>query len=156
MEDNKLDVCISMNLPYENLTVGNVLKYNKDVDSYVFEERIAMDEKEVFYSIKKVVKLSPDYVENLVRAGFASYILEDELEQLKVELRNYKLKLLEIKSFIKNKSEEYKHGLKNVNEEYAEGLMPTCVKVEAETVYNNMEILLNALKDIIDTKKDDE
>lgn len=156
MEDNKLDVCISMNLPYENLTVGNVLKYNKDVDSYVFEERIAMDEKEVFYSIKKVVKLSPDYVENLVRAGFASYILEDELEQLKVELRNYKLKLLEIKSFIKNKSEEYKHGLNNVNEEYAEGLMPTCVKVEAETVYNNMEILLNALKDIIDTKKDDE
>ena len=44
--------------------------------------------------------------------------------------------------------QKYDSDLDEVLSKYNEGLIPTCVKVEAETVYYNMTKLLDKIKEL--------
>lgn len=51
--------------------------------------------------------------------------------------------------FIDDKLEQYKEDHDKMNEAYNNQEIPTCVKVEADTVYYNMTKILNKIKEMI-------
>lgn len=52
-------------------------------------------------------------------------------------------------NFIDDKLEQYKEDHDKMNEAYNNQEVPTCVKVEADTVYYNMTKILNKIKEMI-------
>ena len=52
-------------------------------------------------------------------------------------------------NFINDKLEQYKEDHDKMNEAYNNQEVPTCVKVEADTVYYNMTKILNKIKEMI-------
>lgn len=58
-------------------------------------------------------------------------------------------KLTKIESTIDDLLTKYEEDHKQMNEAYNDQEIPTCVKVEADTVYYNLTKVLNTIKDII-------
>ena len=61
---------------------------------------------------------------------------------------NNDTRLEAIKDFCDTMLQKYDSDLDEVLSKYNEGLIPTCVKVEAETVYYNMTKLLDKIKEL--------
>ena len=86
----------------------------------------------------RFVAVDEDTANELVEKG---YLLE-------MKSSNNDTRLEAIKDFCDTMLQKYDSDLDEVLSKYNEGLIPTCVKVEAETVYYNMTKLLDKIKEL--------
>ena len=127
--------------PFFIMELGDIFEYDENSKMYVSKR------KEEFYktdddSINEIKStynaeftISEDYAKTLIEDGF----LEEASECDKPGFVNL---FDEIDSLLI----KYKKGLETINEDCAE--LPACVKVERETVLNNLVTLLEHLKSL--------
>lgn len=127
--------------PFFIMELGDIFEYDENSKMYVSKR------KEEFYktdddSINEIKStynaeftISEDYAKTLIEDGF----LEEASECDKPGFVNV---FDEIDSLLI----KYKKGLETINEDCAE--LPACVKVERETVLNNLVTLLEHLKSL--------
>lgn len=88
--------------------------------------------------------ISPDIISTLLGAQF--------IEEFKSETKEETFaqdKLTSISNFINEMKKQYEQDHQNLINEYNEGNLPACVKVEADTVYFNMNKVLTKIEDLI-------
>lgn len=123
----------------DTLNEGDILKYNPNTNEYFFTDK--GNYPEAGYSYSRYVSLSSNVVEEYAKQGFLEAVEEkNEVSDTKV-----KKLLTEIKR-LQNKYNQRKDA---VEKKYNEGKMPTCQKVEHDTVYFNLMKVLNKLESII-------
>lgn len=115
---------------------GDVLQENKEG---LFELNETCDCSDCYCS--RSICISSDIANSLLSAGF--------LEEVEEESSNCCEKLKELAEHIDEMLEQYEKDHDALMAEYNEGNVPQCVKVEADTVYFNMNKVLNHIKDII-------
>ena len=127
--------------PFFIMELGDIFEYDENSKMYVSKR------KEEFYktdddSINEIKStynaeftISEDYAKTLIEDGF----LEEASE---CDKPGYVNVFDEIDSLLI----KYKKGLETINEDCAE--LPACVKVERETVLNNLVTLLEHLKSL--------
>ena len=123
--------------PFYNLETGDELELSKDGNSYVFEvsESNASTSdngstNNASFSVKFTISM--DYAKQLVKDGY----LEEEVER-EPDFKN-------IFTEIDNLISAYGIELKNIDNEFAN--QPACLKVEKQTVLNNMIKVLSHLR----------
>lgn len=88
--------------------------------------------------------VSSDIINTLLDAQF--------IEEFKSETKEETFaqdKLTSISNFINEMKKQYEQDHQNLINEYNEGNLPACVKVEADTVYFNMNKVLTKIEDLI-------
>ena len=88
--------------------------------------------------------VSSNIINTLLNAQF--------IEELKSETEKETFaqdKLTSISNFINEMKKQYEQDHQNLINEYNEGNLPACVKVEADTVYFNMNKVLTKIEDLI-------
>lgn len=88
-----------------------------------------------------------------VSSNIISTLLDAQfIEELKSETEEETFaqdKLTSISNFINEMKKQYEQDHQNLINEYNEGNLPACVKVEADTVYFNMNKVLTKIEDLI-------
>ena len=117
---------------------GDIFVENEEGD---FELNVVSDCYDMYSS--RTMCISSNIVDTLVSNKSLVELEEvDEEETLEEKLNN----------FVEEKLEQYKNDHEELIKQYNEGEVPHCVKVEADTVYFNLNKLLGAIKDIINNK----
>ncbi len=123
------------------MEVGDTFEYSEESKAYVShhkEEFYKMDGQtvgEVKSSYDSEFRISEEYAKELVKEGFLEEVTENDSKPF-----------VNIFDEIDNLLSKYKNGLKNLEEDTV-GL-PTCVKVERETVLTNLVTVLEHLKSL--------
>jgi hypothetical protein len=124
--------------PFFVMDLNDTFEYNADTKMYVShhkEEFYKMDDdtiNEVKSSYNSEFQISEDYAKTLIEEGYLEEVTESDKPFVNV--------FDEIDTLLN----KYQKGLETLNEDCAE--LPTCVKVERETVLTNMVTLLKHLK----------
>ena len=88
--------------------------------------------------------ISPNIINTLLDAKFV-----EEFNSETKEEEFAKDKLTSISNSIYEAKEQYKKDHDSLVDEYNEGNLPACVKVEADTVYFNMNKILTKIEELI-------
>lgn len=123
----------------DTLNEGDILKYNPNTNEYFFTDK--GNYPDVGYSYSRYVSLSSNAVEEYAKQGFLEAVEE------KSEASDAKIK--KVLAEIKRLQNKYNQRKDAVEKKYNEGKMPTCQKVEHDTVYFNLMKVLNKLESII-------
>lgn len=116
--------------PFSGLEVGDILTLTADGKMFEIENHI--DGLTVVFSSK--FSISVPYAEQLVKEG---YLLD-----VKTSDEKFKNVFDEIDRLLN----EYQNDYKTIDEDYAE--MPACLKIEKQTVLNNLISVLTYLKNL--------
>lgn len=116
---------------------GDILEYNEDTDLFEFEITNKKSTRCMFID----EQTADEYVED----GYLLKILTDEDSEICESCE----KLQQIEKTVDALIEQYREDHEDVIEKYNNQEIPTCVKVEADTVYFNMNKILNKIKEII-------
>ena len=117
---------------------GDVLHENEEG---LFELNVECDCNDCYSS--RSICISSDIADTLALAGY----LEEAVEMTSVSIARDKLE--EVLNFVEEKIEQYTADHEALTAQYIEGDVPQCVKVEADTVYFNLNKVLNHLKNMI-------
>lgn len=117
---------------------GDILE-NSAEDPCLFTFEV---EENNFY---RSMSISDELLEAYEEDGYVE-LVEDENEDTETEAVD---KLCRIFDFINTLLNQYENDHKEVLEKYNNQEIPTCVKVEADTVYFNLTKVLNKIKDMI-------
>jgi hypothetical protein len=101
---------------------------------------------EDFHSTSRTV-ISADIANDLVASGHLMVITEDNGSDTLVNEADEKLNKLN--DFIDEKLQQYAKDHDALLGQYQEGGLPLCAKVEADTVYYNLNKLLTKVKELI-------
>jgi hypothetical protein len=101
---------------------------------------------EDFHSTARTV-VSADIANNLVASGHLVAITEDDSDDTLVNAADEKLN--KVNDFIDEKLLQYAKDHDALLGQYQEGELPLCAKVEADTVYFNLNKLLTKIKELI-------
>lgn len=127
--------------PFNNAIKGDTFFCDPDYGETVYQlERI-----EIKDNIQSTVymEISKDIIDEFVKEG---YLIECNEEDTNNEEDNSLNIVLEyVESLINQYSQDYNNMLKS----FEDGGIQPCVKVEAETVYYNLNKVLNSIKDKI-------
>ena len=129
--------------PFFVMELGDMFEYSADEKMYVsvHNEKFYSTESDTVNSITSTYnsefKLSPEYAKTLINEGYLEEVPEAE---------DNKTPFVNIFDEIDNLLAKYKNGLNTIEKDTAE--LPTCVKVERETVLTNMITLLEHLKSL--------
>ena len=126
--------------PFFIMEIGDIFEYSENTKMYVSkhkEEFYKNDDtvEEIKSSYNSEFQISEDYARSLIEEGY----LEEVTTTSKSSFVN-------IFDEIDNLLNKYKNGLETLEADTAE--LPTCVKVERETVLTNMVTLLEHLKSL--------
>jgi hypothetical protein len=127
--------------PFFIMELGDIFEYDENTKMYVSkrnEEFYKVDDtsvNEIKSAYKAEFTISEDYATKLIEDGF----LEEAPECDKPGFIN-------VFDEIDNLLIKYKKGIETINKDCAE--LPACVKVERETVLNNLVTLLEHLKSL--------
>lgn len=127
--------------PFNNAIKGDIFFCDPDYDETVYQ----LERNEVIDNIQSSVymEISKDIIDEFVKEG---YLIECNKEDTDVEEDNSLNIVLEyVESLINQYSQDYNNMLKS----FEDGDIQPCVKVEAETVYYNLNKVLNSIKDKI-------
>ena len=127
--------------PFNNAIKGDIFFCDPDYDETVYQ----LERNEVIDNIQSSVymEISKDIIDEFVKEG---YLIECNEEDADVEEDNSLNIVLEhVESLINQYSQDYNNMLKS----FEDGDIQPCVKVEAETVYYNLNKVLNSIKDKI-------
>ena len=115
---------------------GDVLKENEEG---LFEINAECNCDDI-HSVRHMC-VSSDIINTLSSAGYVEEIFEEGCECCE--------KIKEVINHIDELIDQYKRDHDALLEEYNEGELPQCVKVEADTVYFNMNKVLEYIKSLL-------
>lgn len=121
---------------------GDILTWNDDNMMFEFNYKNDNSERAMFMDEQTCEEYADDgYVIRIEN--------EDECSCDDMLIEELSDKLTKIESTIDDLLTKYEEDHKQMNEAYNDQEIPTCVKVEADTVYYNLTKVLNTIKDII-------
>lgn len=127
--------------PFNNAIKGDIFYCDPDYDENVYE----LERNEIKDNIQTTVymEMTKEIIDEFVKQG---YLVEcDEEDEIADEPTGLEKVLNYVDSLINQYTEDYNNMLKS----FEDGDIQPCVKVEAETVYYNLNKVLNAIKDKI-------
>lgn len=119
---------------------GDILTWDDEDELY----KIEVDEEGSY----RFLAIDASSAENFVKDGYLIELI-DEPRDCGCCKECVCGKLAEIKDFVDGKLEEYEDNYNSMMEKYTNQEIPTCVKVEAETVYYNLSKLLTQIKEML-------
>lgn len=126
--------------PFFVMELGDTFEYSDDSKMYVsrhkeeFYKMNSDDINDIKSSYNSEFQISAEYAQSLIEEGYLEEVSENEKPFVNI--------FDEIDTLL----EKYKKGLKTLEEDMAD--LPACVKVERETVLNNLVTLLEHLKSL--------
>lgn len=118
---------------------GDMLTYNEDTNLYEFSMTTENDSEKC----SRYICMDEETAEEFVESGNL-LVIEDENEELSAID-----KLCVLSDLVDTLEAQYKKDHDALVEAYNNQEIPTCVKVEADTVYFNMNQILKKVKEII-------
>lgn len=118
---------------------GDMLTYNEDTNLYEFSMTTENDSEKC----SRYICMDEETAEEFVESG-NMLVIEDENEELSAID-----KLCALSDLVDTLEAQYKKDHDALVEAYNNQEIPTCVKVEADTVYFNMNQILKKVKEII-------
>lgn len=118
---------------------GDMLTYNEDTNLYEFSMTTENDSEKC----PRYICMDEETAEEFVESGNL-LVIEDENEELSAID-----KLCALSDLVDTLEAQYKKDHDALVEAYNNQEIPTCVKVEADTVYFNMNQILKKVKEII-------
>ena len=118
---------------------GDMLTYNEDTNLYEFSMTTENDSEKC----SRYICMDEETAEEFVESGNL-LVIEDENEELSAID-----KLCALSDLVDTLEAQYKKDHDALVEAYNNQEIPTCVKVEADTVYYNMNQILKKVKEII-------
>lgn len=116
---------------------GDVLTYNEDSDLFEFDITSNGGYRTMF--------VDEETADEFVEEGF----LEAFDNEPKISIEEDKLN--KVSEMIDEMLDQYELDGKTVQDKYDKGEIPTCVKVEADTVHYNITKVLNKIKEVINS-----
>lgn len=118
---------------------GDMLTYNEDTNLYEFSMTTENDSEKC----SRYICMDEETAEEFVESGNL-LVIEDENEELSAID-----KLCALSDLVDTLEAQYKKDHDALVEAYNNQEIPTCVKVEADTVYFNINQILKKVKEII-------
>lgn len=118
---------------------GDMLTYNEDTNLYEFSMTTENDSEKC----SRYICMDEETAEEFVESGNL-LVIEDENKELSAID-----KLCALSDLVDTLEAQYKKDHDALVEAYNNQEIPTCVKVEADTVYFNMNQILKKVKEII-------
>ena len=118
---------------------GDMLTYNEDTNLYEFSMTTENDNEKC----SRYMCMDEETAEEFVESGNLLVIEDEDKEISAID------KLCALSDLIDTLEAQYKKDHDDLVEAYNNQEIPTCVKVEADTVYYNLTKVLNTIKDII-------
>ena len=118
---------------------GDMLTYNEDTNLYEFSMTTENDSEKC----SRYICMDEETAEEFVESGNL-LVIEDENEELSAID-----KLCALSDLVDTLEAQYKKDHDALVEAYNNQEIPTCVKVEADTVYFNLNQILKKVKEII-------
>lgn len=115
---------------------GDVLKANEDG---LFELNAECNCNDCYSS--RTICVSADVADTLLSAGY--------LQEIETETCDCCEALEKVKAEVEALLEQYEKDHQALLDDYNEGEIPPCVKLEADTVYYNLNKVLNHIKDLL-------
>lgn len=116
---------------------GDVLTYNEDSDLFEFDITSNGGYRTMF--------VDEETANEFVEEGFLEAF--DNEPEMSIE----EDKLNKVSEMIDEMLDQYELNSKTVQDRYDKGGIPTCVKVEADTVHYNITKVLNKIKEVINS-----
>lgn len=132
--------------PFNNAIKGDIFFCDPDYDGTVYQ----LERNEITDNIQSTVymEISEDIIDEFVKEGYLIECNEEDTNNEEDNLLNtvsLSIVLEYVESLINQYSQDYNNMLKS----FEDGDIQPCVKVEAETVYYNLNKVLNSIKDKI-------
>lgn len=125
---------------------NDVFKYESDIDEYCMT---ASTETDNFFS-SRTMCLSKEVVEEYVKNGFLKASAGEETkEECKCNSCHTAEVVKNLKNEIAKLKNQYNQRKETVEKRYAAGKIPTCQKVEHDTVYFNLMKVLDRFEQIV-------
>ena len=118
---------------------GDMLTYNEDTNLYEFSMTTENDNEKC----SRYICMDEETAEEFVESGNLLVIEDEDKEISAID------KLCALSDLIDTLEAQYKKDHDDLVEAYNNQEIPTCVKVEADTVYFNMNQILKKVKEII-------
>lgn len=118
---------------------GDMLTYNEDINLYEFSMTTENDSEKC----SRYICMDEETAEEFVESGNLLVIEDEDKEISAID------KLCALSDLIDTLEAQYKKDHDDIVEAYNNQEIPTCVKVEADTVYFNMNQILKKVKEII-------
>ena len=118
---------------------GDMLTYNEDINLYEFSMTTENDNEKC----SRYMCMDEETAEEFVESGNLLVIEDEDKEISAID------KLCALSDLIDTLEAQYKKDHDDIVEAYNNQEIPTCVKVEADTVYFNMNQILKKVKEII-------
>lgn len=118
---------------------GDMLTYNEDTNLYEFSMTTENDNEKC----SRYMCMDEETAEEFVESGNLLVIEDEDKEIFAID------KLCALSDLIDTLEAQYKKDHDDIVEAYNNQEIPTCVKVEADTVYFNMNQILKKVKEII-------
>lgn len=118
---------------------GDMLTYNEDTNLYEFSMTTENDNEKC----SRYICMDEETAEEFVESGNLLVIEDEDKEISAID------KLCALSDLIDTLEAQYKKDHDALVEAYNNQEIPTCVKVEADTVYFNMNQILKKVKEII-------
>lgn len=118
---------------------GDMLTYNEDTNLYEFSMTTENDNEKC----SRYMCMDEETAEEFVESGNLLVIEDEDKEISAID------KLCALSDLIDTLEAQYKKDHDDIAEAYNNQEIPTCVKVEADTVYFNMNQILKKVKEII-------
>lgn len=126
--------------PFNNAVKGDIFFCEPEYDENVYQ----LERNEINDGIQSTVymEISKDIIDEFVKQG---YLVECDEEDNEVEETGLEKILQYVEGLINQYTEDYNNMIKS----FEDGDIQPCVKVEAETVYYNLNKVLSSIKDKI-------
>lgn len=126
--------------PFNNAVKGDIFFCDPEYDENVYQ----LERNEINDGIQSTVymEISKDIIDEFVKQG---YLVECDEEDNEVEETGLETILQYVEGLINQYTEDYNNMIKS----FEDGDIQPCVKVEAETVYYNLNKVLSSIKDKI-------
>lgn len=118
---------------------GDMLTYNEDTNLYEFSMTTENDNEKC----SRYMCMDEETAEEFVESGNMLVIEDEDKEISAID------KLCALSDLVDTLEAQYKKDHDDLVEAYNNQEIPTCVKVEADTVYFNMNQILKKVKEII-------
>lgn len=118
---------------------GDMLTYNEDTNLYEFSMTTENDSEKC----SRYICMDEETAEEFVESGNLLVIEDEDKEISAID------KLCALSDLVDTLEAQYKKDHDDLVEAYNNQEIPTCVKVEADTVYFNMNQILKKVKEII-------
>lgn len=122
---------------------GDVFTKVEDLNLWELQKSETKPEMETYTSMA----FDSSTMDELAKKDYVIWFNEDENDCCVCDCCD---KLEEVKEYVNTLIDTYTKDYNELIKDYNEGNVQQCVKVEAETVYHNLNKVLNSIKDLLD------